>query len=217
MLAATFLRSVRNLAVLAVSLLVLVGGVAFGEGVRHNTKFKRVPGSNLEIRAVEYDGNTNGSLKVQIKNPGKEKLAFSAAGLYFVPEGDPDKAPQRLGAVGPIEVGSGGKVKEVTELEVAAGETVEVALDVFCIDSHRSSPSPKNSFNVGVSRMPKELASTIEKSADNVVRAEAAKGTPAPRKAAKSSIQSEVWKSRDSKWEKLDGEGKQEVGKSGRR
>lgn len=202
-------RSVRNLAALAVSLLVLFAGTAMADGVRHNTKFKRLPGSKLEIRAVEYDGNTNGVLKVQLKNTAKDKMTFSASGLYFVPEGDADKAPQRLGAVGPIQLGA----KEVTQVEVAAGETVEVALDVFCIDSHRSSPSPKNVFNVGASRMPKELAATIEKSADRVVRAEAAKGTPAPRKAAKSSIQSEVWKSRDSKWLELDGEGKQEATK----
>lgn len=213
MISVTLSRSVRNLAALAVSLLVLFAGSAFADGVRHDTKFKRVPSSKLEIRAVEYDGNTNGVLKVQLKNSAKEKLMFSASGLYFVPEGNPDKAPQRLGAVGPIQLGSGDAAKEVTELEVAAGETVEVALDVFCIDSHRSSPSPKNVFNVGASKLPKQLAATIEKSADTVVRAEAAKGTPAPRKAAKSSIQSEVWKSRDAKWQKLDGEGKQEAGK----
>jgi hypothetical protein len=153
---------------------------------------------------------------VQIKNTQKEKLTFSASGLYFVPQGDPDKAPQRLGALGPIEIGSGDKVKEVNELEVAPGETVEVALDVFCIDSHRSSPSPQNSFNVGAARMPKELASKISTSTDAVVREEAAKGTPAPRKAAKAAIQSEVWKSRDEKWQKLDGEGRQELGKSRR-
>lgn len=206
-------RSARNLAAFAVSLLVLLAGTAMADGVRHNTKFKRVPGSQLEIRALEYDGNTNGTLKVQLKNSAKEKLTFSASGLYFVPEGDPDTAPQRLGAVGPIQLGSGDAAKEVTQLEVSAGETVEVALDVFCIDSHRSSPSPKNVFNVGGTRMPKQLASTIEKSADTVVRAEAAKGTPAPRKAAKASIQSEVWKSRDAKWLKLDGEGQQEASK----
>jgi hypothetical protein len=45
------------------------------------------------------------------------------------------------------------------------------------------------------------------------VSVEAKKGTPAPRKAAKSAIQSEVWKSRDANWQKLDGEGKQEANK----
>jgi hypothetical protein len=213
MFSAILFRSVRNLAAFAVSLLVLVAGTAAAQGVRHDTTFKSVPGSKLQIRAVEYDGHTNGTLKVQIKNTQKEKLKFTASGLYFVPEGDPDKAPQRLGAVGPIQLGSGDKAKEVTELDVAAGETVEVTLDVFCIDSHRSSPSPQNSFGVGKSRMPKQLASTIEKSADVAVQAETAKGTPAPRKAAKSAIQSEVWKSRNDKWMKLDGEGKQEAGK----
>ena len=64
--------------------------------------------------------------------------------------------------------------------------------------------------------MPKELASKISTSTDAVVREEAAKGTPAPRKAAKAAIQSEVWKSRDEKWQKLDGEGRQELGKSRR-
>jgi hypothetical protein len=222
-------RSRCNLGTLAVSLLVLFGliGTAIAERaperqvhkhqpsgpVRHNTSFRKVPGSKLLIRAVEYDGSTNGTLKVQIKNTDKTAHAFSATGLYFVPDGDPDSAPQRLGAVGPLQLASGDAAKELSQVEIGAGATVEVALDVFCIDSHRSSPSPTNVFTVGVKRMPKELAAKIETSADVAVSRARADGESAPRPAAKATIQSEVWKSRDAKWVELDGEGAQEATK----
>jgi hypothetical protein len=222
----------RNPVKIAVSLLVLLVallGTAMGEPqrqeqrrrptpqqagtVRHDTKFHTVPGSKLEIRAVVYNGSVNGTLNVEVRNPDKVAQKFSAAGLYFVPEGNPDTAPQRLGAVGPLQQIATNAGKELTELEIAPGATVEVALDVFCIDSHRGSPSPQNVFNVGVTKMPKELSATIENRADNMVRAKRAEGAAAPRPAAKGDIQGEVWKSRDAKWIPLDGEGKQEVGK----
>lgn len=200
-----------NLAAVAVSVTVLFGVAAAND--RHDTKFKPVPESKLQIRAVEYDGATNGTLKVQLKNPGKKAITFTATGLYFVPDGNPDTAPQRLGAVGPMQLATDKRGKEVATIEVAPGTTMEVALDVFCIDSHRSSPSPKNVFSVGAKRMPKELAQTIEKGADDAVAVERKKGTANARPAAKSAIQSEVWKSRDENWIRLDGEGKQEVSK----
>jgi len=193
-------KILRNLAFLVVSLVA-----AFAVADTHDTKFKAVPDSQLQIRAVEYNGSVNGTLRVQIKNTGKTAQKFSATGLYFVPEGNPDTAPQRLGAVGPMQMD--GK-KDLTSIDVPAGATVDVALDVFCIDSHRSSPSTKNAFDVGATRMPKVLSQQIETSADAAV-----KSSGAPRPAAKGAIQSEVWKSRDSKWIELDGEGKQEVGK----
>jgi hypothetical protein len=223
-------RSARqNPLVALLSLLVLlIGGTALADrapvpqrrvpvqhvepaAVRHDTKFHAVPDTKLEVRAVQYDGSTNGRLHVQVRNSGKAAQKFSAKGLYFVPEGDPDSAPQRLGAVGPMQIAN--DAKELGELAIAPGATVEVVLDVFCIDSHRSSPSPANKFNVGVKRMPRELVQTIEKRADQAVEAARADGNAAPRPAAKSSIQGEVWRSRDAKWIELDGEGKQEVGK----
>jgi len=218
-------RSARNLAALAVSLLVLLGLASVaaaergpllqkrspGAPVRHDTAFKAVPGTKLQIRAVEYDGSTNGTLKVQLRNRDKVAHTFSAAGLYFVPDGDPDTAPQRLGAVGPMQLA--GSSQELTKLEVAPGATVEVALDVFCIDSHRASPSPQNTFSVGASRLPRELTRTIEKRADAAVTEARRAGASEPRPAAKGKIQSEVWKSRDASWVELDGEGKQEAQK----
>jgi len=223
------------LATLLSLLVLLIGGTALAERapvpqrrmpprvepaapVRHDTKFGAVPDTKLEVRAVQYDGSTNGRLHVQVRNSSKTAQKFSAKGLYFVPEGNPDTAPQRLGAVGPMQLASDGPSngqagKEMSELDIAPGATVDLVLDVFCIDSHRSSPSPQNSFNVGVKRMPKELAQTIENRADAAVDAVRSTGNAAPRPAAKSSIQGEVWRSRDSKWIELDGEGKQEVGK----
>lgn len=213
-----------NPLVLAVSLLGLLAGVAFAERsaprrqlspgakvVRHDTAFKTVPGSKLQIRAVEYNGSTNGTLTVQVKNTANSAQKFIATGLYFVPEGDPDRAPQRLGAVGPMQIATA--KREVSELDVPAGATVEVQLDVFCIDSHRPSPSPQNRFAIGATKLPTELARTIENRAGAAVKEAAADGAPSPRAAAKSKIQSEVWKSRDADWIDLDGEGKQEAGK----
>jgi len=70
---------VRNLAVIVVSLVVSVA-----RAERHDTKFKSVPDSSLQIRAVEYDGSVNGTLKVQVKNTQKTAQEFTATGLYFV-------------------------------------------------------------------------------------------------------------------------------------
>ena len=207
----------RNLAALAVSLIVALlaaAGTALADrgAVRHETAFKEIPGSSLEIRAVQYDGSTNGALTVQVKNKTKAPQKFAATGLYFVPEGPADSAPQRLGAVGPMQL-AGASAKEQAELEVAPGATVEVVLDVFCIDSHRASPTPSNKFHVGTKRLPRELAATIERRADRAVAEERALGKAAPRPAAKAKIQDEVWRSRDAKWVELDGEGKQEARK----
>ncbi len=203
-----------NLLVVVVSL-VLVPLAAFAEPVRQNTAFHTVPNAKLEVRAVEYDGSVNGTLKVQVKNTDKVAHQFSATGLYFVPEGDPDSAPQRLGAVGPLRLGN--DANERTEIDVPAGQTIEVALDVFCIDSHRGAPTPANKFDVGATRMPTELSHAIEQRADQAVSETKAANPSAPaastRAMAKGAIQSGVWDTRNRKWTKLDGEGKQESGK----
>lgn len=228
----TFLRNSSSLAVSLFVLVVALLGSALAERapleqhrqraphgkvsrpppVRHDTQFKAVPNSKLQVRAVQYDGATNGTLTVQVKNPDKVPLTFNAAGLYFVPEGDPDQAPQRLGAVGPMQIASGPE-DEKLELAIAPGATVEVNLDVFCIDSHRPSPSPQNRFHIGATKLPRELTRTIEQRADKAVEEAKASGAAKPRPAAKGKIQSDVWQSRDANWVELDGEGKQEVGK----
>jgi hypothetical protein len=204
----------RNLLAFVVSIL-LVPFAAFADPVRQNTAFHNVPDAKLEVRAVEYDGSVNGTLKVQVKNTDKVAHQFSATGLYFVPEGDPDSAPQRLGAVGPLRLGN--DTKERTEVDVPAGQTIEVAVDVFCIDSHRGAPTPTNKFDVGATRMPAELSHAIEQRADQAVsETKAANPSAAPattRTMAKNAIQSGVWDSRNRKWTKLDGDGKQESGK----
>jgi hypothetical protein len=179
--------------------------------------FRRVPldargkASALTLRAMGYQGSTNGVLAVEVHNPGKRAARFSAEGLYFIPGGDPDEAPQRLGAVGPMRMASGdGKAADLVSLEVAAGATVRLELDVFCIDSHRPSPSPANTFTVARTRMPKALSATIESRGKRAAD-EAGGYRAAPAKAA---VQSEVWQARDAKWIKLDGEGAQEQEKA---
>lgn len=176
-------------------------------------KFEAVPAepkgkpNGLQMRVVRYNGGTNGAITVEVKNPTNSPLEFAAAGVFFVPNMDPDKSPQRLGAVGPF-IRSGQKERE-EKLTLGANETAELALDVYCIDSHRPSPNSETPFRVASERMPRELSQGIEANTKNAAKSYGGVNA-AP---AKSAVQSEVWKTRDSKWIKLDGEGKQEAGK----
>lgn len=210
-----------------VQLLVLLVGILLGGAAFADKAYKSVPSesadhgaagqdaaaaakaSGLELKVVSYDGSVNGELTVEVRNPGKAEIAFSAQGLYFVPDGDANDAPQRLGAVGPMQIAGDKEGKRVDQVKVPAGSAVKVKLDVFCIDSHRPAPNSKTGFALGSKRLPAKLRGTIETRAK--AAADEAGGYAAP--AAKSRMQSEVWSARDSEWVEIDGEGKQEVGK----
>jgi hypothetical protein len=165
--------------------------------------------SDLRIRIVDYRGNTNGAITVDVQNPTDKPQEFSARGLYFVPEGNADQAPQRLGAVGPFVLEGATGSERLERLTVPARATERVTLDVYCIDSHRSSPSSSTAFRVAKDRVPPALTRAINN--DAAASASGLGGVSAP--AAKSAVQSEVWKNRDKKWIELDGEGKQEAAK----
>ncbi len=170
------------------------------------TSFDPVPqGNGLQMRIVKYEGSTNGGMTVEVKNPTGKELELSAVGLYFVPDMDPTVAPQRLGAVGPMRMNAKDERRETLKLQPGAAATV--TLDVYCIDSHRSSPSAETPFRVGKERMPRELATAIDSNTRDKSKGYGSVYAPA----AKSAVQSEVWRTRDSKWIELDGEGKQEA------
>ena len=193
---------------------VIVALGLFAGTAAADTKFHSMPAvkaerGNLQVRVVSYDGATNGELTVQVKNTTRKPMVFIAKGLYFVPDGDADEAPQRLGAVGPFEIATDKEDRPREKITIAAGQTVDLTLDVFCIDSHRSSPSSSTPFTVGKTKMPASLASDIDVKAKRAAKESGGFAAPA----ATSAIQSEVWKSRDAKWIKLDGEGEQEATK----
>jgi hypothetical protein len=202
------LRSLFSLAAFAVVSFAAVVG-------RAEPKYAPVPPGQggkgaLELRVVSYSGSTNGELTVEVRNRGQASETFDARGLYFVPDGSADQAPQRVGAVGPVQVlGQSGWERKET-LVVPPGASVTARLDVFCIDSHRASPGNGTGFKMATSRMPKDLTRSIQ--ADGHKAAQRAGGYAAP--AAKSAVQSEVWRNRDKDWVKLEGEGKQEDKKS---
>lgn len=198
----------RSLAAVLVLLLGMVGVAGADQ------RFRKVPAagkakSALQLKVVSYDGATNGELTVLVKNAGTQAMRFSAEGLYFVPDGDPDEAPQRLGAVGPLRLASSeDDGSRQTTIAVAAGASVKLTLDVFCIDSHRPSPSSDNTFSLGSRRLPRTLTAKIEaRSKDAAAGIEGSYAAPA----AKSAIQGIVWTERDAKWIRLDGEGVQEA------
>jgi hypothetical protein len=165
--------------------------------------------SDLLISIVEYQGNTNGAITVDVKNPTARPQLFSAKGLYFVPQTNANQAPQRLGAVGPFRTQGAREDKRLEQMTIPAGATERLTLDVYCIDSHRASPNPKTPFRVAKDRVPPSLTRAID--ADAAKAAAPHGGVSAP--AAKPAVQSEVWKNRDAKWIKLEGEGAQEAGK----
>jgi hypothetical protein len=182
--------------------------------------FDRLPGeqgksSPLLMRVVQYRGSTNGAITVEVKNPTAAPQEFSAKGIYFVPTASPNEAPQRLGAVGPFQLQSAnGASRRMDRTTIGAGATERLTLDVYCIDSHRASPSSSTSFRVAKDRVPASLVHAID--ADAAQSAARHGGVSAAVPAAKSAVQSEVWKNRDKKWIELDGEGKQEAAKSHR-
>jgi hypothetical protein len=165
--------------------------------------------TGLEMRIVRYDGAVNGVLEVEVKNPRQEPVEFSAKGLYFVPQGNPDEAPQRVGAVGPFNLQTEQGWQRRDNVTLAPGSVVRVKLDVYCIDSHRGSPSSSTSFRLAKDRVPKRVYDAIDHDAQGA--AAGLGGVSSPK--AKSAVQSQVWKNRDKKWVELDGEGKQEATK----
>ena len=205
----------RMLNVVFVAALALVAALPAAAAGR----FSKLPpdksgkSSGLEMRVVRYQGSTNGVITVDIRNPTAEPKEFTAKGVYFVPQVDADQAPQRLGAVGPFEVHGQGQGQpagaRVDRLTIAPGATERLTLDVYCIDSHRASPTSATAFGVAKSRMPVELTRSID--SDAAASARGLGGVSAA--AAKPVVQSEVWKNRDKKWIELDGEGKQEASK----
>jgi hypothetical protein len=165
--------------------------------------------TGLEIRVTGYDGSVNGQIGVDVRNPQKHPVEFAARGLYFVPNGNPDTAPQRLGAVGPFRVKTDKGWEQREKMTIAAGAVANLKLDVYCIDSHRGSPSSATGFHMGKDRIPKTITDDIYRDATKA--SEKSGGIASP--SAKGDVQSQVWKNRDKKWVELDGEGKQEVGK----
>src|SRR5690349_10758932 len=136
----------------ALPFLVLASAVSLAIPARADGKFHSVPGgaSHLQLRVIAYDGEVNGQLTVEVKNPTSHAERFTARGLYFVPDGDPDRAPQRLGAVGPMQIAK----RRDDEARVPAGGAIVVKLDVFCVDDQRPAPTSETPFSLARHRMP---------------------------------------------------------------
>jgi len=165
--------------------------------------------SPLKMNVIGYRGGSNGELTVEVLNPSAGAAEFSAQGLYFVPDENANNAPQRLGAVGPFRVHAAGNWQAQQRIAVPASGAVKLKLDVYCIDSHRRSPATGDRFHLAGARIPPRLTQEISVKADQAASAHGGYASPA----AKSAVQSEIWKARDKKWQKLEGEGAQEATK----
>ena len=199
------MRSIAQLTLLTFALFVWLTGSA------HADSLKRVPpidgkAQALKMRGIAYDGSTNGRMVVEVVNSGKQTETFIADGIYFVPTGNPEKAPQRLGSAGPIIIVEDGVEKTYLEgVEIPPGTRQTMQLEVFCIDSHRSSPNSNTKFGFAAERLPKKLRQKITRGTKQIIHEN--KGDVAK---AKSAIQSHMWKTRDADWIELEGERKRE-------
>ncbi len=158
--------------------------------------------SGLQLKVLRYDGNTNGGMVVKVHNPTTTMRTFEAQGLYFVPNMKPDDAPQRLGAAGPFSVERGGTWVTDEKLELAAGASVTLRLEVFCIDSHRSSPSAETPFRLAKARLPKGISGPIEAGTKAILQGNNAKTA----REASDAVQEHVWKTRNKQWIPVEGE-----------
>jgi hypothetical protein len=198
--------------VMVVAAAALLVGLAPAAQARKG--FARLPalgrqGQSLRIRIVGYKG---GKMHVQVRNIGATPATFKADGLYFVPEGDPARAPQRMGAAGPMEVALGGAWQRKQAHRISARGIATIRLDVFCLDSHRSGPSDGQAFSVARRRLPKALRRRIVEGTSRIYsRARRAK------RPARGAIQSYIWKTRNARWIKLQGERRREKVAPGRR
>ena len=199
--------------VMAASAALLILGLAPSAQARGG--YARLPklnsqGGTLRIKIVGYRG---GKMHVKVKNLGRSTGEFRADGLYFVPGGDPEKAPQRMGAAGPLEVAEGATWKRRRSAKVGAGKTVSIKIQVFCLDSHRASPSDGQSFSVARKRLPKRLRKQIVSGTDRLYQSAKRR---ARRSSPKSAVQSYIWKTRNQRWIKLQGERKVEKSRRNR-
>lgn len=195
---------IPRIPVLAAVLLLLAAAPALADDFVPLPNLDKQP-SALKIKFVRYTGGVNGEMIVDVKNTGKSSETFVAESLYFVPNGDPESAPQRLGAAGPFRAKNGKRWVDAEKLAIAPGKTKRLHLQVFCIDSHRGSPGSGQGFEVARKRLPKKLRGKINSEAKRILLEN--KGDM---KKSKSAIQSHIWKSRDADWIKLEGERKEE-------
>jgi hypothetical protein len=180
-------------------LLASLGLLALASPALADKSFAPLPAGDgakttLQIRQLDFSGGASGHIVVEVRNPARQVQKFQARGLYFVPDGNAQSAPQRVGAVGPFEM-------------VQPGETVRLKLHTFCLDSHRGSPGKGQGYKIARERLPKELMKQNEAAASRALKSKGGKID-----AAQSEIQSDVWKNRNKKWIMLEGERVDEKG-----
>ncbi|MBT9554919.1 MAG: hypothetical protein IV100_02770 [Myxococcales bacterium] len=191
-------------ALLVVFAAVLAASSAFATEAPFQALPKAAEGaaSGLRLKVLRYDGNTNGGMVVEVRNPTQTPHYFEAQGLYFVPNMKPDEAPQRLGAAGPFSVERGGTWVTDEKLELAPGASATLRLEVFCIDSHRSSPSAETPFRLAKARLPKGISGPIEAGTKAILQGHNAKTA----REAAGAVQEHVWETRNKAWLPVEGE-----------
>jgi hypothetical protein len=163
-------------------------------------KFHPAPdmGTRFELKVDRYTDGVHGEMTVLVHNLGSHDDSFSARGMYFLPDDHADQ--QRLTVVGGIRAGSEDAPR--TAVLVAAGATVRLRMDVYCIDYNRHAPETATQFTVASARLPDRLLAAIEAATVATVRTVRFK----PDADQMTIIQGRVWAARESRRTRLRGD-----------
>lgn len=189
--------------------LVVVSVLGMAAVASADDKFHPLPAApgqhgRFELRVVQYDDGVHGEMTVEVHNLSATPAAFSARGLYFLPDNNPDSAPQRLAVVGGIRTGSEDAPRDLIQL--AAGASTRVRFDVYCIDEDRHAPETTTDFTMASARLPERLSAELESDTAAVVKTIKLKADDDQLRR----IQPLVWSARRDVRVKLKGDGAQE-------
>lgn len=156
----------------------------------------------LHIKVLGYRG---WKMEIVVTNKSHSPRSFEPNGLYFIPKGSPERAPQRLAASGPFYAKMSRKWARHTKgIKIPANSQQKLRLEVFCLDSHRSSPRNGQAFRLANKRLPQSLRRVFRKNSIKYMKQHKS------RSHFRGANQSMIWRERNKKWIKLEGERKNE-------
>ena len=103
--------------------------------------------TTLQMRIVEYQGETNGKMVIDIMNEGRAEEEFIAKGIYFVPK---EIRRQHHNDLRGRSLRKGEWRSQRDAIAIQPRQTVRMELDVFCIDSDGQAPPQRPMDRVGL-------------------------------------------------------------------
>ncbi len=147
------------------SALLLLALLLFVVSTQARADAGSVPSSPVRLRIVARSGFT---FTVDAVNPSDAPVPFDSVGLYFVPQPEPGETAQRLGVVSAPRVMTAG-AESGGAVTIAPRQTVRLVLTAYCLDEHRSAPTPKTTYHLANRRIPTALSDALASAVQSAV------------------------------------------------